>query len=412
MTDFGYFRQQAQMAELGKFHFLFLADNVYITEKTAPYSMSRFEPLTLMSALASVTRHIGLAATLSSTYTEPFNAARLFASLDHLSGGRAAWNVVTSFTDDSASNFSGAKLPPHDERYRIAEEHLATVKGLWDTWEDGTLVHDKATGQFIDADKLHRLDHHGEYYSVRGPLNISRCPQGQPVIFQAGASETGRDFAARFADGIFSIPESRPEALAFYQDIKRRAVSFGRDPDDLRIMPSSPIYVGSTEAEARAKVQERAELVDAKAALSGLAKYFNQHDMTRYDPDEPFPLDLIDQHQEGYQTIVERVRSMAKRGLTLKQVAQNIASSRASLFGTPEQIADEMTQWFEGRCSDGFMISNGLPGELDIFVSHVVPILQERGLFHREYEGTTLRDSLGLVRPRSRFEAQPGKEAT
>jgi FMN-dependent oxidoreductase (nitrilotriacetate monooxygenase family) len=398
-----YFRMQAETAERGKLHFLFVADSVYVTEKTAPYSLSRFEPLTVMSALAAVTDRIGLVATLTTTYTEPFNAARLFASLDHLSGGRAGWNVVTSFTDGSGSNFNDVGLPPHDERYRRAEEHLSVVQGLWDTWEDGTMVQDKETGRFIDPSKLHRLDHRGTYFNVRGPLNIARCPQGQPVIFQAGASDAGRDYAARFADCVFFSPHDQDEARAYYQDVKARAARFGRRPEQIKLISSSPVYIGETERAASDKARERAALIDVRAALDGLEKYFNQHSLSGYDLDGPFPQELLQRNDEGYRSIVDRVRGMVARGLTLREVAQGIASPKTFFIGTPEQVADRMQSWFGSELCDGFMISDGLPGELGIFVDRVVPILQERGLFHRDYEGPTLRDNLGLERPASRF---------
>jgi FMN-dependent oxidoreductase (nitrilotriacetate monooxygenase family) len=401
--SFPYFRAQAETAERGKLHFLFVADSVYVTEKTAPYSLSRFEPLTIMSALAAVTSHIGLAATLTTTYTEPFNAARLFASLDHISGGRAAWNVVTSFTDGSGSNFNDVGLPPHDERYQKADEHLEVVRGLWDTWEDETMVQDKASGRFIDPVKLHRLEHRGKYFSVRGPLNIARCPQGQPVIFQAGASDAGRNYAARHADCIFFSPAGEDDAREYYGDVKARVKRAGRHPDDVTLIAYSPIYLGATEAAALNKVDQRSALIDSRAALDGLEKYFNQQDLSGYDPDGPFPEEVIRRHDEGYRSIVDRVKGMMSRGLTSREVAQGISSPETFFTGTVKQVADKMEGWFEAHLCDGFMLADGLPGELGNFVDGVIPILQRRALFHEEYEGPTLRENLQLARPLSRF---------
>jgi FMN-dependent oxidoreductase (nitrilotriacetate monooxygenase family) len=252
-TNFAFYKYQAELAEKAKFHFLFVADSLSINEKSSPHYLNRFEPITILSALAATTSRIGLVATLTVSYSEPFNVARQFASLDHISDGRAGWNVVTSWLGETAANFGRDEHPAHDVRYGIAAEHLDVVQGLWDSWEDDAHVADKATGQFVDPDKLHRLDHKGPHFQVRGPLNIKRSPQGQPVIFQAGASNDGRNFAARRAEAIFAGAQTLDEAQEYYRDVKQRAKGFGRDAEALSILPGFGPVIGLTEAEADAR---------------------------------------------------------------------------------------------------------------------------------------------------------------
>ena len=393
------------MAEAAKFDFLFVADSVFITEKSSPHYLNRFEPLTILSALAAVTDRIGLVGTLTVSYAEPFNVARQFASLDHISGGRAGWNVVTSWLEGSAANYSRDKHYDHATRYRLAAEHLDVVQGLWDSYEDDALIHDKATGRFIDPGKLHRLDHRGEFFHVQGPLNISRSPQGQPVIFQAGASEDGRNFAAARSDAIFVQHESLAPAQAYYADIKRRAAGFGRDPESVFILPGLRPVIGSTEAEAQRKYEEFAALTSVDDALLLLSRSFNEHDLRQYDPDGPFP-DVARFAENSNRSTSDRILRLAREeGLTLGQTARRFATPRSDFVGTPEQVADSFQRWFEGRGADGFVYNNSLPDELSVFAETVVPILQSRGLFRSEYEGTTFRESLGIAKPVNRHAA-------
>ncbi|RWR30075.1 LLM class flavin-dependent oxidoreductase [Sinirhodobacter populi] len=401
-TDFAYYRRQAQIAEAARFDFLFVADSVHITPKSSPHYLNRFEPLTILSALAAVTDHIGLVGTLTVSYAEPFNVARQFASLDQLSGGRAGWNVVTSWLEGSARNYSREKHYDHATRYRLAAEHLDVVQGLWDSWEDDALVHDKASGRFFDPDKLHRLDHRGDFFQVEGPLNIARSPQGQPVIFQAGASEDGRNFAAARSDAIFVQPGDLAGAQAYYADVKRRAAGFGRDPDTLFVLPGLRPVIGSTEAEAERKYQAFIGLTSIEDALLIMARSFNEHDFSQYDLDAPFP-DVAHVAANSNRSTSERIIALARaENLTLRQTAQRFATPRTDFIGTPEQVADAFGRWFTGRGADGFVFNNSLPDELSVFADTVVPILQARGLFRTEYEGTTFRDSLGLAKPANR----------
>lgn len=403
-TNFQFYKRQAQIVEAGKFDFLFVADSVYITEKSSPHYLNRFEPLTILSALAGATNNIGLVGTLTVSYSEPFNVARQFASLDHISGGRAGWNIVTSWLEGSAANYSRDKHYAHDVRYRLAGEYLDVVQGLWDSWEDDALTFDKKGGQFFDPAKLHTLNHKGEFFSVKGPLNISRSPQGQPVIFQAGASEDGKAFAARRADAIFVSHEDLDAAQAYYKDIKARAASFGRDPDQLHVLPAARPVVGRTAEEAEAKYQELIELVSIDNALSSLARPFNEYDFTQHDLDGPFPLEAAEFGANSNQSAINRIVEAVKaEGLTLRQTALRFATPRGHFVGAPEQVADSLQKWFEERGADGFVLFESLPGQLEAFVELVVPILQARGLFRTKYEGSTFRDSLGLDYPVNRY---------
>jgi len=408
-TNIGFYRRQAQTAEAGKFDFLFVADSVYITATSSPHYLNRFEPLTVLSALAGATDHIGLVATVTATYTEPFNLARQFASLDHISGGRAGWNVVTSWLEGSAANFSKAKHLEHDVRYRLAGEHLDVVQGLWDSWEDGALVADKASGVFVDPDKLHALNHQGEFFQVKGPLNIKRSPQGQPVIFQAGASDDGKSFAAKRADAIFVTHTDLDEATAYYADLKSRAAGFGRNPDHVLVLPGIRPVVGRTEAEAEAKYQELINLTSIENALRMLGRPFNDHDFTVYDLDAPFPFGAAQDGANSNQSASQRILALARaEGLTLRQTALRFATPRSHFVGTPDQVADALQTWFEARGADGYVTFESLPGQLELFVETVVPILQARGLYRTEYDGETLRDNLGLPQPQNRYTASRG----
>jgi FMN-dependent oxidoreductase (nitrilotriacetate monooxygenase family) len=404
-TSFAYYTQQAQLAEKGKFDFLFVADSLSINEKSSPHYLNRIEPITILSALAATTSHIGLVGTLTVSYSEPFNVARQFASLDHISGGRAGWNVVTSWLGETAANFSKTEHPAHDIRYRIAGEYLDVVQGLWDSWEDDAHVADKESGQFVDPDKLHRLDHKGEFFQVRGPLNIKRGPQGQPVIFQAGASDAGRNFAARRADAIFAAAPTFEDGRSYYTDVKARAKGFGRDPEKLLVLPGIQPIIGVTDEEAEARYRELAGLESLETGLGFLARSFNDHDFRQYDLDAPFP-DVehigLNSQQSASNRILGEVRT---ENLTLRQVIQRLATPRGSFIGSPETIANELQRWFENEAADGFVVHDTLPGQLELFVEQVVPILQARGLFRDEYEGATFRDSLALDVPVNRHTA-------
>ena len=402
-TSLSHYQKQAATAERGKFDFLFVADSLSITEKSSPHYLNRFEPFTILSALAATTSRIGLVATLTVSYSEPFNVARQFASLDHLSGGRAGWNVVTSWLGDTAANFSKAEHPAHDLRYRIAGEYLDVVQGLWDSWEADAHVADKDSGQFVNPEKLHRLDHRGEFFQVRGPLNIKRTPQGQPVIFQAGASDDGRNFAARRAEVIFTHAPTVEEGQAYLADVKARAKGVGREPDKLFILPGIAPIIGETDEDAESRYHELAALESIDTGLGLLSRTFNDHDFRQYDLDGPFP-DVehigINSQQSSTLRILAEVRA---DNLSLRQVAERLATPRGAFIGSAETVANRLQQWFEAGAADGFVIFEPLPGQLDLFVDQVIPILQARGLFRRNYEGTTFREHLGLDVPDNRY---------
>jgi FMN-dependent oxidoreductase (nitrilotriacetate monooxygenase family) len=404
-TSFAHYKQQTLLAERSKFDFVFVADSLSITEKSSPHYLNRVEPITILSALAAATSHIGLVGTLTVSYSEPFNVARQFASLDHISGGRAGWNVVTSWLGDTAANFSKAEHPAHDVRYRIAAEYLDVVQGLWDSWEDDALVGDKDSGVFVDPDKLHRLDHHGEFFQVRGPLNIKRGPQGHPVIFQAGASNDGRNFASKRADAIFAAAATFEEGASYYADVKERARGFGRDPNALFVLPGITPFIGDTDADAEARYREVAASESLDTGFGFLARTFNDHDFRQYDLDAPFP-DVAHIGQNSQQSGTNRILAEVRaENLTLRQVVERLATPRGAFVGSPETVADVLQAWFEGGAADGFVIFEPLPGQLELFVDKVVPILQARGLFRDAYEGETFRDSLGLDVPANRYTA-------
>ncbi len=399
-----YYRGLTRKAENAKLDFVFFGDGLYISEKSHPNFLNRFEPLTLLAALAMDTTRIGLAATLSTTYSDPYTVARQFSSIDHLSDGRAGWNIVTSPLEGSAANYNRPEHPQHDLRYRMAGEFLEITKGLWDSWEDDAFIRDKESGQFIDPAKMHRLDHKGEFYSVQGPLNISRSRQGRPVLIQAGSSEAGRGFAAEVADAIFTGQATGADAAEFYRDIKKRAAKAGRNPNEVLIMPGCSPIVGDTPEEAEAKYQEIANLVVIEDALNYLGRYFNDMDFSHYDLDEPFP-DLGDFGRNGWESTTDRIKQVARdENLTLRDMALRSTTPRSEFIGTPTQVADTMQAWFEDGAADGFMLNSSvLPQGFNDFVDRVLPILKERGLFRTEYEADTLRANLGLPKPENRY---------
>ncbi len=406
--DFRLYKRLAQVAEAAKFDALFVADSVAAPTGDIASRMARsdhFEPLTLLSALAAVTERIGLVGTVTTSYNEPYHVARKFASLDHISEGRAGWNLVTSDAAAEALNFNRQEHFGHAERYARAREFHAVVTGLWDSWEDDAFTRDKASGQYYDPAKLHVLNHEGEHFRVQGPLNVARSPQGRPVIVQAGSSETGRELAAQTAEVVFTAQTSLAAARDFYSDLKGRLPRFGRSADDLRIMPGVFVVVGQSQAEAQEKFEAFQELVEPQVGVALLSRMLGNFDLSAYPLDGPLPeLPLTDSGQRSRQLLLTELAG--RENLTLAQLGRRIAGGRGhySLIGTPTQIADELQAWFEGGAADGFnVLVPHLPGGLEDVANHIVPELQRRGLFRREYSGSTLRDHLGLKRPANRY---------
>ncbi|MGJ7567307.1 LLM class flavin-dependent oxidoreductase [Variovorax sp. GB1R11] len=405
--NFAHLKQLAQTLERGRFDAFFMADhlavlNMPIEALQRSHTVTSFEPFTLLSALAQHTRHIGLVATASTTFDEPFHIARRFASLDHLSEGRAGWNIVTTSNPDAALNFGRDDHMEHDERYARAREFYDVVTGLWDSWADDAFERDVDSGRFFDPARLHVLDHKGKYLSVRGPLHIARPVQGWPVIVQAGASEAGRQLAAETAEAVFAAPGTLAAARSLYADIKGRMRAIGRDPDHLKILPAAFVVVGDTVDEARAIRAKLDSLVHYDSAIASLSIALG-HDASKFDPDGPLPeVPETNASQSGRARVVELART---EGLTVRQLAQRLGGYGGLAFvGTAQTIADQMQEWLATEGCDGFNVMfPWLPGGLDAFVDKVVPELQRRGIFRREYEGRTLRENLGLPRPGNRF---------
>jgi len=399
----------ARIAERGKLDSLFLADGVALWGNVRYNSHSRFEPLTLLSALAASTDRIGLIATASTTYNEPYHLARKFASLDHLSGGRAGWNIVTSAGEDEARNFNRAGRPDHELRYERATEFVEVVKRLWDSWDDDALVIDKESGIFADTDLIAPIDHVGQHFQVRGPLNTPRPVQGHPLLVQAGSSETGKEYAARYAEAVFTAQQTFEEGKAFYDDVKARAARYGRTPDEIKILPGISPIIGRTEAEAHEREALLNSLITPDYGVAQLSKLLD-HDLRPYPLDGPLP--DVGTYTEGAQSRFDLVTGLARReNLTIRQLIERLAGGRGHrvFAGTPEQVADQIEHWFTGGAADGFNIMPPtLPGGLTDFVDLVVPELQRRGLFRTEYTGTTLREHYGLARPTN--QAIPAKE--
>ncbi len=407
--DFEHFKAIARSAERGRFDALFVADVValwghHLDALSRTARGEHFEPLTLMAALAAVTEHIGLIATATTSYNEPYHIARKFASLDHLSKGRAAWNLVTSVVSDEAWNFGRESHIEHADRYQRAEEFHDVVKGLWDSWDDDAFPRDKASGQYFDPDKLHTLNHRGKHFAVRGPLNVARPPQGHPVLVQAGASEPGKALAARVAEVIFASHHELPAAQAFYQDIKQRAAALGRDPDHIKILPGVTPFIGETREQAQALFEEFQALIDPVLGLRLLADTLGEDiDLSGHDLDGPLPDTPVGQRGSRRDQVLEVAR---RDNLSIRQLYLRLAGGNP-VIGTPEDIADTFEAWFQGRACDGFNVFFPyFPGSIDTFVDRVIPLLQARGLFRHEYEGRTLRENLGLPRPANRFSAR------
>ncbi|GAA0936773.1 LLM class flavin-dependent oxidoreductase [Pseudonocardia zijingensis] len=415
--DASYYQEIARTAEAGTLDAVFFADGPALQGDVAHNAVGRLEPITLLTAIAAATERIGLIATASTTYYEPYNLARLFGSLDHISGGRAGWNIVTTGTDAAAANFGLDAHPPHAERYARAAEFVDAVTALWDSWEDDAVVLDRAAGVYADRSKIHEIGHTGRYVRVKGPFNQPRPPQGHPVLVQAGASNDGRAFAGRYAEAIFTAHQRLADAQVFYADIKQRAAQLGRRPDHVKVLPGISPFIAGTEAAAHALEREFNELTVPEYGLRQLERMTGAT-LGHLDLDGPVPAELFadagdvtDNRRSRLQVvagIVERERP------TVRRLLHRLAGARGHrvFAGTPEQVADTIEEWFTSGAAGGFnVMPPHYPGGLEVFVETVVPILRERGLFRSEYTGRTLRDHFGLPRPGNRFAEQAAAAA-
>jgi alkanesulfonate monooxygenase len=406
--NFAHIRESIQKLERAKFDAFFMADHMAVLNMPMDalkrsHTATSFEPFTLLSALSQATERIGLVATGSTTFDAPYHIARRFASLDHLSNGRAGWNIVTTSNPDAALNFSLEEHMEHAERYRRAREFYDVVTGLWDSWADDAFVRDVEDGIFFDPAKMHVLNHKGKYLSVRGPLNIARPVQGWPVIVQAGASEAGRQLAAETAEAVFTAQSDIAAGQQFYADVKTRMEKIGRARAHMKILPGCFVVVGDTVEQARAKRAKLDSLVNYANAIASLSIALG-HDASKFDPNRPLPDDIPESNAS--KSGRERAIALGRReNLTVRQLAQRLGGySGLAMVGTAQTIADQMEEWLETQASDGFTVMFPyLPGGIDDFVEQVVPELQRRGLFRRDYEGVTLRDHLGLPHPKNRF---------
>lgn len=398
--DIDHYVRVARIAERGKFDAIFLADTPAINDRIDYRPFMALEPTIELASVAAATTHVGLIATASTSYNEPYNLARRFATLDLVSRGRVGWNVVTTADAAAGRNFGFAGVSEHGARYARAREFTQVVHALWDSWEDDALVGDKASGRFADSAKVHAIDHRGPHYSVAGPLTVPRSPQGRPVTVQAGGSEDGRELAAATTDAVFSLAQTIPDGTAYAADLRSRAVRYGRDPATIVVLPGLATVIGGTEAEARRRRDELWELVPLEYSLARLAGTLRiapeQIDLDKPLPD-PLPLPPDANHTMFIGTV-----ALARRdNLTVRQLLRALGGGvgHRIIVGTPEQIADDIEAWFRAGAADGFnLMPDVLPDGLETFVDQVVPILQRRGLFRRDYEGTTLRDHLGLER--------------
>jgi len=412
-VNFAHVKSLVLAAEAAKFDLVFVADSDGFWAGINGAAAGRghggvgFEPLTLWSAMAAVTEHIGFTATVSTTYNDPWHVARKFGSLDLISGGRAAWNVVTSANEHAAGNF-GTKHPDHATRYEVAEEFLEVVLGLWDSWENEAFLRDKASGQFFDPARLHTLNHQGQHFQVRGPLTVPPSPQGRPVVVQAGSSEPGKELAARTAEVVFTAQLRLQDAQDFYKDLKGRMRRYGRHPDELKVMPGIFPVAAPTQAEAEAKYQALQDLIHPSVGLALLSGAAGGLDLSGYDLDGPVPQDVpaSETHKSRQRLVLDLA---ARENLTVRQLYLRIAGARGhfTIVGTPASIADEMEAWFRGGAADGFNIMPPvLPTGLADFTTLVLPELRRRGLFRTAYEGRTLRENLGLRVPANRHALQ------
>jgi FMN-dependent oxidoreductase (nitrilotriacetate monooxygenase family) len=413
---FDHYVRNAQAAERGLFDMIFFADGIGIREKDEPkgslsrsgYEIVEMEPMTLLPALAAVTKHIGLVTTASTTYNEPYHVARKFATLDLISGGRAGWNIVTSWSDAEALNFSRAKHLDYDTRYERAGEFVEVVTGLWDSWEPDAFVYDRENSVFYDESKLHYLNHRGKHFQVKGPLNVASMPQGRPILVQAGASEPGRQIAAQWAEVVYAAQDNIQAAQTYYRDVKGRMGRYGRDWDDLKIMPGIRPIVGRTRQEAQDKFDKLQSLIDP---LVGLARVYNElGDLSGYPIDGPVPeVDVEPQVRSSYERVMKRVRA---NNWTIRQLCEQLAGAGGfCVIGTASDIADVMEEWIDAEACDGFNVTPmQLPGGCEDFVAFITPELQRRGRFRTAYEGKTLRENLGLKPHVNRYVAQRMEE--
>lgn len=405
LFDIEFYKKVAETAERGKFDMLFFADLLYVHIQQVEQSVSgMLDPMTLLPALSMVTRKIGLAATVSTTYNEPYNVARKFASLDYISRGRAGWNIVTSQQDIEAQNYGKEKHPEHSLRYKMAQEFVEVTTRLWDSWEDDALVLNRKQGRFADGSKVKTVGYKGQWHSTQGPLNVPRSPQGYPVLIQAGSSEPGQDFAAQYGEVIFTAQQSLDAAKAFYDSVKSKLSQYGRKAGDLKIMPGLSPVIGSTEQEAWRKYYELQDLIPESTAVGVLSGFLN-YDLSGLDPNQPLPVDIPDPvaASNGMKSRVQLLMDLAyKEKLSIVELGRRVLGARGHMqfVGTPEQLADFMQEWYDSYGCDGFNImAPVLPGGLDEFVDQVIPVLQQRGLFRKDYTGNTLREHLGLSRP-------------
>jgi len=407
LLDVEYFRNIARISERGTLDAIFLADGPALVGNISRTPAGRLEPTVLLTAVALATQYIGVIATASTTYNDPFNLARRLASIDHLSGGRAAWNVVTNAGDAAAQNFGLTGAPLHVDRYDRANEFLEIAIKLWDSWEDDAIIGDHIKGHFADKKKVHAIDYAGKHFSVKGPLNLPRSPQGRPVLVQAGSSEGGKAVGSRYADAIFTTQTTLEDGQAFYREMKSRARRWGRNPDALKIMPGLSTVIGSTEAEAHARCDELDAYEGDDGSLSQVAQRIGIP-VQELDLDAELPWHLLGDltpPEKGSHGFFEAQINLARREkLTVRQLSKRIRSGHRLVVGTPEQVAETLTEWFLAGAGDGFNIMPDVfPSGAEIFVDHVVPELRKRGVFRHEYTGATLRDHLGLPRPASQY---------
>ncbi|MBS0241693.1 MAG: LLM class flavin-dependent oxidoreductase [Proteobacteria bacterium] len=407
LMDIDHYVDCARKAEAARFDSIFIADVVALPPDVDTSARIWLEPLTLLSAVAHATSRIGLIGTASTSHTEPYNLARQFASLDHISRGRAAWNIVTSFSIAGAANFGDTGRRSHAERYEMGEEFMAVVKGLWDSWSDDAILDDRDHGRFLRKDRIHPIDHVGDNFSVKGPLNLPRSPQGWPVLVQAGSSDTGKNFAARHAEAVFTAHIEKSTAVDFYRDLKARLVAGGRRPDQLLVLPGISPMIGGTEKEAQKLQDELNELADVEIGLTRLSDRFDGYDFRHLKLDsvlkpDDFPDPAKNESSRGRTELI--VGAVRRDKLTMRQLLGKLAGARGHfvMAGTPEQIADTIENWIDSGAADGFNVMPPvLTWQFEVFAKEVVPILQRRGRFRTDYEGTTLRDHYGLDRPKA-----------
>ena len=402
-ADVRHYVRVARIAEAAKLDAVFLADNASIADQIDFRPITALEPTVLLASIAAATTHIGVIGTASTSYNEPYNIARRFATLDHVSAGRAGWNIVTTADAGSAQNFGLDAVPDHGRRYARASEFADVVKALWDSWADDAFVGDKASGVFADVSRIQPIAHRGEFFQVQGPLNLPRTPQGRPVLIQAGASADGRELAARHAEAVFSASQSFEESLAYGRELKSRAAALGRGPDAVKVLAGLTTVIAGTEAEALRRRDELVALIPWRYSLKRLAGTLGiSADRLQLDRRLPDDLPLPAQGQGNHTFFLATLAHARRHGSTVRQLIHELAGvgGHRVIVGTPEQVADDIERWFRGGAADGFnLMPDALPDGLEAFTEGVVPILQRRGLFRTEYQGTTLRDHLGLARP-------------